>query len=160
MRSGRPQRITPACRSIERGCGADRRHGNGRAASTAEPNHAASSSGSAVATRRCEALKFAYQIRSSASRLSGTATRGEKPMPKVTRRTMLAGTAAAAVVMSARMTVTPARAAAPATGKQAPGFYRYKVGSYEITVVTDGARLFPLSDSLETNAQRQELSAP
>ena len=80
-------------------------------------------------------------------------------MPKFTRRTMLAGTAAAAVVMSARMTVTPARAAAPATGKQAPGFYRYKVGSYEITVVTDGARSFPLSDSLVTNAQREEVSA-
>jgi hypothetical protein len=31
----------------------------------------------------------------------------------------------------------PAHAAAPAADKQAPGFYRYKVGSYEITVVTD-----------------------
>ena len=52
-------------------------------------------------------------------------------MPKFTRRTMLAGTAAAtATVMSPRSIVTPALAAAPATAKQAPGFYRYKVGDY------------------------------
>ena len=28
--------------------------------------------------------------------------------------------------------------AAPISGKQAPGFYRQKVGDYEVTVVSDG----------------------
>src|SRR6266481_5582956 len=77
-----------------------------------------------------------------------------------TRRTMLAGTAAAAAaVASPRSIVAPARAAAPPAGKQAPGFYRYKVGSYEITVVTDGARSFPLPDTFVTNSNKDEVNA-
>ena len=28
--------------------------------------------------------------------------------------------------------------AAPLVGKQAPGFYRYSVGTFEVTVITDG----------------------
>ena len=47
---------------------------------------------------------------------------------------------------------------APA-GKQAPGFYRYKVGSYEVTVVTDGARSFPLPDTFVTNVKKDEVNA-
>jgi glyoxylase-like metal-dependent hydrolase (beta-lactamase superfamily II) len=81
-------------------------------------------------------------------------------MAKFTRRTMLAGTAAAtAAAVSPRSIVAPARAAAPPSGKQAPGFYRYKVGSYEITVVTDGARSFPLPDTFVNNAKKDEVSA-
>ncbi len=81
-------------------------------------------------------------------------------MTKFTRRTMLVGTAAAtAAVMSPSSILAPARAAAPATGKQAPGFYRYKVGSYEITVVTDGARSFPLPDTFVNNAKKDEVNA-
>ena len=50
-------------------------------------------------------------------------------MTQVTRRTMLAGTAAAtAAALSPASFITPAHAAAPLAGKQAPGFYRYKVG--------------------------------
>jgi glyoxylase-like metal-dependent hydrolase (beta-lactamase superfamily II) len=59
--------------------------------------------------------------------------------------------------------LTPARAAAPAIGKQAPGFYRYKVGDFEITAVTDGAATFPLPDKFVNNqdkaAVQKELSA-
>jgi len=81
-------------------------------------------------------------------------------MVKFTRRTMLAGTAAvAAAVASPRSIVAPARAAAPPSGKQAPGFYRYKVGIYEITVVTDGARSFPLPDTFVNNAKKDEVNA-
>ena len=81
-------------------------------------------------------------------------------MAKFTRRTMLAGTAAvAAAVTSPRSIVAPARAAAPPSGKQAPGFYRYKVGGYEITVVTDGARSFPLPDTFVNNAKKDEVNA-
>jgi hypothetical protein len=84
----------------------------------------------------------------------------EKSMTKVTRRTMLAGTAgAAAAVASPRSIVAPALAAAPAAGKQAPGFYRYRVGSYEITVVTDGARSFPLPDTFVTNVKKDDVNA-
>jgi hypothetical protein len=49
---------------------------------------------------------------------------------------------------------SPAFAAAPPAGKQAPGFYRYKVGDFEITVVTDGAATFPLPDQFVQNARR------
>ena len=81
-------------------------------------------------------------------------------MAKFTRRTMLAGTAAAAAAaVSPRSIVAPARAAAPPSGKQAPGFYRYKVGIYEITVVTDGARSFPLPDTFVNNAKKDEVNA-
>ena len=34
---------------------------------------------------------------------------------------------------------------------QAPGFYRYKVGTYECTSINDGARSFPLPDTFVTN---------
>ena len=57
-------------------------------------------------------------------------------MTELTRRSILAGTAA--VVGSVGSTVT--QAAAPPIGKQSPGVYRYKVGSHEVTVLTDGAR--------------------
>jgi hypothetical protein len=74
-------------------------------------------------------------------------------MIELTRRSILAGTAA--VVGSAGSTST--QAAAPPTGKQAPGVYRYKVGSHEVTVLTDGARSFPLTDSYVTNAPIAEV---
>src|SRR2546430_14905325 len=74
-------------------------------------------------------------------------------MTELTRRSILAGTAA--VVGSVGSTST--QAAAPPTGKQAPGVYRYKVGSHEVTVLTDGARSFPLTDSYVTNAPIAEV---
>ena len=52
----------------------------------------------------------------------------------------------------------PAFAAAPLAGKQAPGFYRYKVGTMEVTVVTDGARIAPLPDTLVRNASKEQVS--
>jgi glyoxylase-like metal-dependent hydrolase (beta-lactamase superfamily II) len=63
---------------------------------------------------------------------------------------MLAGAAAARTATLAP--TLPSQAAAPPVGKQAPGFYRYKVGSHEVTVVTDGARAFPLVEGYVTNA--------
>ena len=49
-------------------------------------------------------------------------------MQDITRRTVLTSTAAVALDPLAGL--MPARAAAPATGKQAPGFYRTKVGDF------------------------------
>jgi glyoxylase-like metal-dependent hydrolase (beta-lactamase superfamily II) len=61
------------------------------------------------------------------------------------RRTLLrAGSAAVAVGAAVLAPTAPALARAPQVGKQAqPGFYRFKLGTIEITVVSDGALAFP-----------------
>ena len=60
-------------------------------------------------------------------------------MTELSRRHVLAGAAAASAATALTPFATsPASAAAPLAAKQAPGWYRYNVGSYEITVVTDG----------------------
>jgi glyoxylase-like metal-dependent hydrolase (beta-lactamase superfamily II) len=74
----------------------------------------------------------------------------------LTRRTMLAGVAAAATVPTVSM---PAHASAPVAGKQAPGVYRYKVGSIECTSVNDGARTFPMPDTFVKNVSKDEALA-
>lgn len=50
------------------------------------------------------------------------------------RRTTFAAALAAPAILAG----LPAGAAAPQSGRQAPGFYRLKVGAYEVTVVNDG----------------------
>jgi glyoxylase-like metal-dependent hydrolase (beta-lactamase superfamily II) len=79
-------------------------------------------------------------------------------MTDLTRRRLLTGAAAAATIvpLAARSAV---HAAAPAAGTQAPGWYRYKVGSFEITVVTDGVNRFKLPDNMVGNATRDEVNA-
>src|SRR5579864_6890854 len=49
-----------------------------------------------------------------------------------------------------------ARAAAPAAGKQGPGFYRYKVGDYELTQIADGARSFAIPDTFVRNVPKEQ----
>lgn len=81
-------------------------------------------------------------------------------MAHMTRRSVLAGTVAVGTTALASVgRHSPARAAAPLAGKQAPGWYRYKVGSFEVTAVTDGARTFPLADSYVKNAPKDAVSA-
>lgn len=75
-------------------------------------------------------------------------------MTKMNRRTVLAG----AATLAASGLIEPVRAAAPPVGKQAPGFYRYKVGSYELTVVSDGVRHAPLADTFVRNAKKEEVN--
>ena len=58
-------------------------------------------------------------------------------MSILSRRSILAGTAAGAAAAAFKWTA-PARALAPVAGKQAASFYRYKLGSIEITVLSDG----------------------
>jgi glyoxylase-like metal-dependent hydrolase (beta-lactamase superfamily II) len=77
-------------------------------------------------------------------------------MTHLTRRSLLAGSAAAAL---GTMAAAPARAAAPPAGKQAPGFYRYTVGTFEVTVITDGAIRFPLPEDFVTNIKKDEVQA-
>jgi glyoxylase-like metal-dependent hydrolase (beta-lactamase superfamily II) len=76
-------------------------------------------------------------------------------MTDITRRTVLTGAAAAGA--AALTPTTMADAAAPLAGTQAPGWYRYKVGSLEVTVVTDGARSFPLTPDYVVNAPIDEV---
>lgn len=78
-------------------------------------------------------------------------------MHDITRRHLLAGSAAAAALPLAAS--LPTKAAAPAASKQAPGVYRYKVGDFEVTVVTDGGRVAPLADTLVRNASKDQVNA-
>jgi glyoxylase-like metal-dependent hydrolase (beta-lactamase superfamily II) len=76
-------------------------------------------------------------------------------MTDLTRRSALAGAAAATLVPLAAP--TSARAAAPMTGAQAPGFYRTKIGSLEVTVLLDGVRPVKLDNSPIRNATLDEV---
>jgi glyoxylase-like metal-dependent hydrolase (beta-lactamase superfamily II) len=81
-------------------------------------------------------------------------------MTELTRRQMLVGTTAAAVAAAVPFSAPPpAGATAPAVGRQAPGFYRYKVGSIEVTVVTDGINRMPIPDGFVLNAKKDEVNA-
>ncbi len=82
-------------------------------------------------------------------------------MIDLNRRQLLTGAAAAgaASALTSSFAVWPAHAAVPLAGAQAPGFYRYKVGSYECTSINDGARSFPLPDTFVTNVKKDEALA-
>jgi glyoxylase-like metal-dependent hydrolase (beta-lactamase superfamily II) len=80
-------------------------------------------------------------------------------MTDLNRREAMLGTAAAAAATAiAPLAISPATAAAPPAGKQAPGWYRYKVGTHEITVCTDGSRTFPLPDNFVLNAKKEDVN--
>jgi glyoxylase-like metal-dependent hydrolase (beta-lactamase superfamily II) len=74
-------------------------------------------------------------------------------MPTVTRRNVLAVSAAATLAAGAE----PAAAAAPAAGKQAPGLYRYRVGAFELTALYDGIWYRPITDKFIHNARFGEV---
>jgi glyoxylase-like metal-dependent hydrolase (beta-lactamase superfamily II) len=78
-------------------------------------------------------------------------------MSELTRRRALAGAAAATLAPLAAPTT--ARAAAPMSGQQAPGFYRFKVGSHEVTVLLDGVRRPKLEQSPIRNATLDQVKA-
>src|SRR5271165_67869 len=59
-------------------------------------------------------------------------------------RRLLLRAGSAAVGAAALASTAPALARAPQAGKQAePGFYRFKLGTIEVTVVSDGTLAFP-----------------
>jgi glyoxylase-like metal-dependent hydrolase (beta-lactamase superfamily II) len=81
-------------------------------------------------------------------------------MHSISRRGLLTGTVAVTATTLAPLGGrSPARAAAPMAGKQAPGWYRYKVGSFEVTAVTDGARSMALADTFVKNAGKDEVNS-
>jgi len=67
-------------------------------------------------------------------------------MSIIQRRTILhAGSAIVAAAAVGLSTVQPTMAKAPPIGKQASGYYRLKVGAFEVTVISDGSLSFPPS---------------
>ena len=74
-------------------------------------------------------------------------------MTQLTRRSVFT----TALAVGAASALTPlalssrARAAAPASGKQMPGVYRYKVGEFEVTGFNDGFTKVPKLDALVVN---------
>jgi glyoxylase-like metal-dependent hydrolase (beta-lactamase superfamily II) len=78
-------------------------------------------------------------------------------MTQLSRRALLAGSAA--IAAAPLVAPTPAPAAAPPVGKQTSGWYRYKVGTHEVTVVTDGVNRFRFPDGFVANKSRDEVNA-
>ena len=76
-------------------------------------------------------------------------------MTELTRRqVILTGGALAASPILESLT---AKAGAPLAGKQAPSFYRSKLGDFELTVISDGARPIPLPSRFVLNADNEEV---
>jgi glyoxylase-like metal-dependent hydrolase (beta-lactamase superfamily II) len=76
-------------------------------------------------------------------------------MPHLSRRNVLTGSAL--TVATASSGWPPAHAAAPPSGKQAFGFYRYKLGDYEMTAINDGVWLRAIDDQFVHNADFKEV---
>jgi len=79
-------------------------------------------------------------------------------MTELTRRRIVAAAATAAAGALAPF-APPAQAAAPLAGRQAPSFYRCKVGEFEVTVVNDGARAIPLPAQFVRNVGNEQVLA-
>jgi glyoxylase-like metal-dependent hydrolase (beta-lactamase superfamily II) len=75
----------------------------------------------------------------------------------ISRRLALMSTAACAA--APLIGSAPALAAAPVADRQAPSYYRYKVGDAQVSVISDGANSFPLGDGFVLNARKDEVSA-
>ena len=69
-------------------------------------------------------------------------------MSIVTRRGILAASAAATLAAQAGS----AMAEAPTANTATPGIYRYKIGSYELTALYDGIWYRPITDKFIRNA--------
>jgi glyoxylase-like metal-dependent hydrolase (beta-lactamase superfamily II) len=70
-------------------------------------------------------------------------------MVRFTRRALLAATTLA---LGGGALPKPSAAAAKPSGKPAPTLYRYKVGSYELTAISDGIWDRPIDDNFVVNA--------
>ncbi len=79
----------------------------------------------------------------------------------LSRRQMLAGAALASTALAAPGLMVPALeragAAAPKAGAQEPGFYRFKVGDFEVTAINDGTWFRKLTPQFVRNAPIAEV---
>ncbi|MDB5619051.1 MBL fold metallo-hydrolase [Tardiphaga sp.] len=76
---------------------------------------------------------------------------------ELSRRQALAG--AAALAASPMLTTSAAQASAPLADKQAPSFYRYKIGDVQVNAISDGANTFPLTDAYTSNVKKDAVNA-
>src|SRR5882672_6231747 len=79
-------------------------------------------------------------------------------MTTFTRRDLLS-VAAGAAAATALPFNHPVRAATPPAGKQTAGWYRYKIGSIEVTVATDGVNRFRMAEDHVTNIKQDVVNA-
>ena len=80
-------------------------------------------------------------------------------MTELSRRHVLTGAvAASAATALTPLANSPVSAAAPLATTQAPGWYRYNLGSYQITAVTDGRNTFKLPDTFVLNAKKDQVN--
>jgi glyoxylase-like metal-dependent hydrolase (beta-lactamase superfamily II) len=76
-------------------------------------------------------------------------------MTEISRRATLAGAAASALMPFVK--IAPANAAAPLAEKQNASFYRYSIGTHQITVVCDGVATINLPDNYASNASKDDI---
>src|SRR5258708_7613096 len=76
---------------------------------------------------------------------------------RLSRRSIVKGVAMLPLATATAGPAGPAYAAAPPTGEQAPGFYRFRVGSYELTNIYNGELARHLDASLIPNATPDEI---
>ena len=76
-------------------------------------------------------------------------------MIELTRRAALVGAGASALMPFAK--TAPASAAAPLAERQAASFYRYNVGTHQVTVVCDGVSTVNLPDTYVANATKDQV---
>ncbi|MET3966978.1 glyoxylase-like metal-dependent hydrolase (beta-lactamase superfamily II) [Bradyrhizobium sp. JR7.2] len=77
-------------------------------------------------------------------------------MTEITRRATLAGAAASALLPFVK--TSPASAAAPQAATQNASFYRYNVGTHQITVVCDGVATVNLTDNYAAGASKDDIN--
>jgi glyoxylase-like metal-dependent hydrolase (beta-lactamase superfamily II) len=86
--------------------------------------------------------------------VSGSIAREEDAMQELTRRTFLASTASVAIASRADPV-----AAALIESRQAPGIYRYRIGTFELTALYDGIWYRPIGDKFIRNAPFAEVES-
>src|SRR5476651_520853 len=79
-------------------------------------------------------------------------------MTKFTRRDVFSAAAGAAAIAALPL-AGPVRAATPAAGKQAAGWYLYKIGTIEVTVATDGVARFKMAEDHVINIKKDVVNA-
>jgi glyoxylase-like metal-dependent hydrolase (beta-lactamase superfamily II) len=79
-------------------------------------------------------------------------------MTTFTRRNLLSVAAGAAAAVTVPCN-HPVRAATPPAGKQAAGWYRYKIGTIEVTVATDGVARFKMAEDHVINIKKDVVNA-
>ncbi|MGY3036253.1 hypothetical protein ACVIIV_005423 [Bradyrhizobium sp. USDA 4354] len=77
-------------------------------------------------------------------------------MTEITRRATLAGAAASALLPFVK--TSPASAAAPPATAQNASFYRYNVGTHQVTVVCDGVATVNLTDNYAAGASKDDIN--